>query len=380
MNKNKKILVVIIHVAAWACFFSLPYIFFPKPKDLPLEISNHILIQSISTNVFLVGFYYLNTLVLIPRLLFNKRWVWYIWSILACFIAFSFIPREIANLIIPPEDFREAMSQRIHSIANNPGNGKPGPPSFRHWRGNGGSGAGGWRWWIFPFFQGSYAIFLFVFTIGTCICVMQQWLTTEQTRKAVETEKLNTELSFLKSQVNPHFFFNTLNNIYSLAVVGSPQTPSAIMRLSSIMRYILTDTQSDLVPLENEISFIRNYIDLQLVRLTDKVKVEFTTEGDISSKQIAPLLFISFIENAFKYGVSTKEHSEISIHLATTDDTISFTSVNNIVKTDNGIHETTGIGINNVKRRLQLLYPGKHTLVVAESGNTFTVQLDILLK
>ncbi|MFL9483724.1 sensor histidine kinase [Chitinophagaceae bacterium LWZ2-11] len=367
MNKNKKILIIIIHVAVWLCFFALPYIFFPKPKDISQSWNTHILIHFICTYTFLVVFYYLNTLVLIPKLLFNKRWIWYIVIVIACFILFSFFPRLITNLINPIDELpfkQQAMQGRPFMPGKIPG----GP---RYWR-------GGMRW--FPFFPGSYAIFILVFTIGTCISVMQQWLRVEQNKKAVETEKLNTELSFLKSQINPHFFFNTLNNIYSLAVVGSPQTASAVMKLSSIMRYILSDTQSDKVPLENEINFIKNYIDLQLVRLTDKVKVEFNTNGDITNKQIAPLLFIPFVENAFKYGVSTKDFSGITFTMNAEDEAVTFTAINNIVKSENAIHETTGIGINNVKRRLELLYPGKHTLNVSELNNTFKIELHISIK
>src|SRR6201999_1188599 len=139
---------------------------------------------------------------------------------------------------------------------------------------------------------------LLIFTVGTAISVIQRWLQTEQTRKETENQKLNTELSFLKSQVNPHFFFNTLNNIYSLAIVRSEKTAPAVMKLSAIMRYILTETERDLVPLSNEVDFINNFIDLQKVRLTDKVTLNFSTEGSVDDLLVAPLLFIPFVENA----------------------------------------------------------------------------------
>jgi LytS/YehU family sensor histidine kinase len=148
------------------------------------------------------------------------------------------------------------------------------------------------------------------------------------------------------------------------------------MKLSSIMRYILTETQTDKVPLENEIDFIKNYIDLQLVRLTDKVKVNFNVSGDTMHKNIAPLLFIPFVENAFKYGVSTKDNSEIDIQLIATGNTIEMDVTNTIVHKANSM-DTTGIGINNVKRRLILSYPDKHTLYVSDNNNTFKVHLVI---
>jgi two-component system LytT family sensor kinase len=220
-------------------------------------------------------------------------------------------------------------------------------------------------------------LFLLVFTMGTSISVIQRWLRTEQDRKETENEKLNTELSFLKSQVNPHFFFNTLNNIYSLAIVRSEKTAPAVMKLSSIMRYILTETQRDLVPLRNEVDFIHNFIDLQQVRLTDKVMLNFSADGDIDNLLVAPLLFIPFVENAFKYGVSTKESSNINIEISTSGNKILFSTRNYIVPSENNLMENTGIGINNVKRRLELMYPGKHTLTTTQKDNYYTVQLEI---
>ena len=342
------------------------------------------LVVFIVINAFLMAFYYLNTQLLIPKLLFKRKWFLYILSVLICFISFFYVPREITHLILGNEEevFRQEMKQRRTEMAKvqpPPGDAQPDSvsggvkkerPSFR--RGNSGGGI--------HYFPGSYAVFILVFTVGTCISVMQQWLKAERTKKDIENEKLNTELSFLKSQVNPHFFFNTLNNIYSLAVVQSEQTAPAVMKLSSIMRYILTETQTNLVPLQNEVDFITNFIDLQQVRLTDKVQVDFKAEGDIANKQIAPLLFIPFVENAFKYGVSTKEKTTINIHLTAKEDTVSLTVINSIVKADKGIQETTGIGINNVKRRLELLYPDKHVLDVSQVDNKFIVHLDIHLK
>ncbi|MDI9366078.1 MAG: sensor histidine kinase [Flavobacterium sp.] len=373
MKKHKKILTIIIHAAVWGCFFLLPYIFRPQGRDISANISNRFIAIFTTNGIYLVAFYYFNTLVLLPKLLFQKKWLWYAASIIGCLVVFMYVPREIANIIVPPEEFAfklEAFKQQQHNHLIDTAK------QWQQMRSRGGM-RGGSR---FIFFPSSNAIFFLVFLISTCISVTQQWLKSEQTKKEVETEKLNTELSFLKSQVNPHFFFNTLNNIYALAVVGSPKTAPAIMKLSSIMRYILTDTQSDTVPLENEVNFINNFIDLQRVRLTDKVVVAFITEGTIANQQIAPLLFIPFVENAFKYGVSTKENSVISITIKATETTVHLYTTNTIVKADNGILDTTGIGINNVKRRLDLLYPHKHNLVITNNDNQFFVTLDISIK
>lgn len=381
MKKNKKLLTIIIHIAVWGCFFLLPFIFRPQGRDMPTNISNRFIAVFTTNGVCLIAFYYLNTLLLLPKLLFKQKWFWYAGSIVACFIFFMYVPREIANLLVAPEDFsakfdilKEQNKQHIVDTLNR------WHDTLNHWKmrpRNGGGMRGNSR---FLFFPGSNAIFFLVFLISTCISVTQQWLKSEETKKEVESEKLNTELSFLKSQVNPHFLFNTLNNIYALAVVGSDKTAPAIMKLSSIMRYILTDTQSDTVPLENEVNFVANFIDLQRVRLTDKVTVSFTTEGNISTQQIAPLLFIPFVENAFKYGVSTKENSVITIIVNATDSNVHLFVSNTIVKADNGILDTTGIGINNVKRRLDLLYPEKHNLQITNNEETFFVNLVITIK
>lgn len=356
---NKSIVTVIAHTAAWACFFFLPYlVFFPRLREF--NMSNHMLATIICNNVFLVFFYYLNTLILIPKLLVHERWLWYAVSIVVCLFIFLYAPRAIATQLAPPE----FIVQNNAYIRNPDFKGVPRFTRPPRWR----------RSVVDPY---NTVLFFLVFTVGTCISVTQRWLKTEQTRKETENEKLNTELSFLKSQVNPHFFFNTLNNIYSLAVVRSEKTAPAVMKLSSIMRYILTETERDLVPLRNEVDFIHNFIELQQVRLTDKVKLRFSAEGSIDEMLVAPLIFIPFVENAFKYGVSTKESSTIDIRLHTEGSKILFTCVNYIVLSENNLTENTGIGINNVKRRLELMYPGKHQLLAKEEDRYYSVHLEI---
>lgn len=380
LKKHKKLLTIIIHIAVWGSFFLLPYIFKPQGRsEIPSSISNRFIAVFTTNGICFVVFYYLNTLLLLPKLLFQKKWLWYAISIIGCFVFFMYVPREIANYFVAPEDYAfeiEKIRVQKKVILDSLNSIKDTVNHFKN-RYHGGTMRGGSR---FIFFPGSNAIFFLVFLISICISVTQQWLKAEQTTKEIETEKLNTELSFLKSQVNPHFFFNTLNNIYSLAVVGSDKTAPAIMKLSAIMRYILTDTQNDTVPLENEVNFINNFIDLQRVRLTDKVTVSFITTGNISNQQVAPLLFIPFIENAFKYGVSTKENAVISITISANNNTVQLKTSNTIVKGDNGILDTTGIGINNVKRRLDLLYANMHNLHITNDETTFFVTLDITTK
>ncbi|OYZ01239.1 MAG: hypothetical protein B7Y37_08105 [Sphingobacteriia bacterium 28-36-52] len=353
-DKNRAIQFV-AHLAAWLCFFFLPYlVFFPRLRDF--SMSNHMLTVIVLNNIMLMVFYYLNTMVLIPKLLIKEKWFLYILSLVGCLLFFLYVPRTLAMMIYPPEiplNITENTkdinrSNRIGRIRRRP---------------------------YADFFN--TVLFLLVITFGACIEVVRRWLQTEQNRKETEHERINTELSFLKSQVNPHFFFNTLNNIYSLAIVKSDKTAHAVLKLSAIMRYILTETERNLVPLENEVAFIHNYIELQQVRLTDKVQVNFNIEGNTAPLLVAPLVFIPFVENAFKYGVSTKEQSSIEINLKVTEDIIYFYSKNYIVHSENNMMENTGIGINNVKRRLELLYPGKHQLSHLAENGYYIVNLEI---
>ena len=197
---------MIAHITAWVCFFALPYlVFFPRGLDFN-SISNHQLASIISNDVFLVVFYYLNTLLLIPNFLAKEKWLWYVLSIVACLFFFLYIPKEIASWIAEPEVFNPNNREFIRN------------PAYTGKRHFSGMMRPGNRLRTDPY---NTVLFLLVFTVGTCISVIQRWLQTEQNRKETENEKLNTELSFLKSQINPHFFFNTLNNIYSLAIVRS---------------------------------------------------------------------------------------------------------------------------------------------------------------
>ncbi|WP_298300244.1 sensor histidine kinase [Hydrotalea sp.] len=357
----------------------LPYIFAPQPKDIPQQVSRYILTLFVIINLFLLVFYYLNTLLFIPKLLFKKQWIIYILVIAICMYGFSFLPRQLALWMnnttetkIRTEfrsDFRKADSANQQNRAEyktgvNKNTAAQLPlPKHRSSR----------------YFPGSYAVFLLVFAVGISISVLQQWLKVARTKEKIEKEMLQTELSFLKTQINPHFFFNTLNNIYSLAITGSDKTPSAILKLSAIMRYILTETKNDWVPLQSEIDFLNDYIDLQKVRLTESVALTFNVEGNTSNQRIAPLILIPFVENAFKYGVSTIESSFIHINIAIQNNTITF-SVNNSIVTHagNSFTETTAIGIKNVERRLTLLYPGKHLLTIKNEKNIFSVVLTLL--
>ena len=353
MKLNKIILQVIVHVAAWLCFLMLPFAFVPRPKEGPFIPEQYISFYFLLSSFMYISFYYINFYLLIPKLLEKKRMILYVFVIVSLLILFGVFPRLYRYLSddlhkLPPIPWQSGNRSRNLS-----------PPLL--------SG-------------GSIAISLLVFVISTGIKVVSQWFEYEKKNREIENEKLNTELSFLKSQINPHFLFNTLNNIYSLAESGSDKTSEAVMKLSSIMRYVLTEAKNNSVPLEKEIQFTSHFIELQKMRLTDKSKIDFTITGDPEGKQISPLLFLPFVENAFKYGISTREPSPIRIFLDIKDKELDFTINNN--KYNQALlkpAETTGIGILNIKRRLELLYHNRYKLYLADEKTNYTVNLNIHL-
>ncbi|MBS1918199.1 MAG: sensor histidine kinase [Bacteroidetes bacterium] len=351
---KKKVAQVIINIAAWICFLLLPFVFFSRPKESSFLPEQPITFYFVVSNLLFIAFYYFNGYFLIPRLLARERIIFYSLVIISLMIFFGMIPRlydylSDSFLHLPPSPWRLTRS--------------PGPNLRR------------------PILSpGSISVFLLVFVISTGVHVVGQWFQSEKRAKEIENEKLSTELSFLKSQINPHFLFNTLNNIYSLAANQSDKTAEAVMKLSSIMRYVLTEAKNETVPLEKEILFIKHYIELQKLRLTEKSCLDFKIEGNPEGKQVSPLLFLPFVENAFKYGISTRDSSPIKIAMEIKNPEVHFLVKNNkhngtlLKRADN-----TGIGITNVKRRLDLLYPGKYKLDIADETASYTVNLNIKL-
>mgnify|MGYP003336105479 CR=1 FL=1 len=206
------------------------------------------------------------------------------------------------------------------------------------------------------------------------------WLALSTQNKLLELQKdnLQLELNALKAQVNPHFLFNTLNNIYSLALQKSEHTAEMILKLSNMMRYLLYECNVPLVPLQKEINFINNYIELEKIRHDKNVQINFTLEGNPEGSEIAPLLLIPFIENSFKHGVNAQAGKGwVNIRLRTLDQKVSLSVVNSINENNTSSTNRKGIGLENVRKRLGLLYGDKHKLYIVPSGEKFSVELII---
>lgn len=205
-----------------------------------------------------------------------------------------------------------------------------------------------------------------------------RWSVAEREKALIEREKIKNELAFLRNQVSPHFFMNTLNNIHGLIDIDTAHAQEVIVRLSNLMRHLLYDCEQDTIPLDSEIAFIRNYIDLMSIRFTDKVKLDVSLPDAVTGKQIAPLLFTPLIENAFKYGVSYQRESVIRIGLSVDGDRLVFRTANSIHPEPSSANlEKAGIGIANTRKRLSLLYGDRYTLDVTEKDHLFTATLTI---
>lgn len=232
-----------------------------------------------------------------------------------------------------------------------------------------------YTWWeVIGFFTG------FV-VLTTLIKLSKSWFVLndlQQQLLLLEKERVDMELAALKAQVNPHFFFNTLNSIYALSLEKDERLPSTVLQLSGIMRYYLYESKGEKVPLEKEVAILKDYIQLQRIRSSEKLDLQLDAEGDLTGVQIAPLLLITLVENAFKHGAKgTSGASFIHMKLYRENHQVLFTISNNKGTVDTPVQEAKGLGLENVKRRLELLYPGRHELLIDEPPGVFTVQLKL---
>ncbi len=223
-------------------------------------------------------------------------------------------------------------------------------------------------------------LFACYYGISLAYALSIDWWQNEKIRQELIKENLRTELEYLKSQINPHFFFNTLNNLYALSErQKNTDLSTGIACLSDLMRYMLYDAKAEKVALEKEILHLKNIIEVNQLRYgeEDDYTVSLNVSGNIKSKSIAPLIFAPFVENAFKHGIEFNKPSFIKIEIEANDDCILFEVINSNYNKSNDEHKHTGIGLKNVKRRLELIYPETHKLIIENKPDTFIVKLSI---
>ena len=225
-----------------------------------------------------------------------------------------------------------------------------------------------------------FILLFFILCLSTIVKISKEWLYQQTVQKELENKNLQSELSFLKSQINPHFLFNTLNSIYALSLKQSDQAPELVLRLSEMMRYMLYKSNEKEVPLEQEIKYIQNYLELEKTRYGKKALIEFVQEGSPDNYKVAPLLFITFLENSFKHGLSQSiSEGYVRCQLLLKKGCIHFHLTNSkTVHKDIGYFQG-GIGLKNAQRRLDLLYANRYQLNINETEEQYTVSLDIQL-
>lgn len=343
---------IFFHIIGIFIFLCLPVLFLingPENKSIAAITGNY---WFWVFSIIYIAIFYLNAYWLFPGLYLKKQYLFYGIALFALLLIVYFIQPfdHIISLSPPPN---QAPGNFNNGMPNRPGPSSNKPADFV-----------------------SLFLYAVVVALSILIPVIKQWQKTQQQFLIVQKDKINAELSSLKAQVNPHFLFNTLNNLYSLSLTGSDKTPESIMRLSNIMRYVTDEVYNDYVPLENEIQCIGDFIELQKLRLNGKTAVEFYATAAGGNLSIAPLILLPFVENIFKHGISNNENSIVTIKIAVKEKELLFYSRNNIFNTAK-TEQRQGTGITNVKKRLENLYPGKHFLKIEDAGNIFEVHLVI---
>ena len=293
--------------------------------------------------VFNISIFYINYLLLLPRYLNSRKYIACALSIIGLILISGLLKYGLANI------FYDTILI----------SGKKGEITFS------------------AYYTASLLTSTFFVFISTAFKFSSDWFLNEKVKKNLEKEKLEAELAFLKSQINPHFLFNSLNNIYSLAYQRSDKTPEAVLKLSEIMRYMLQESNEEKVDLGKELRYLDNYIELQKLRFKNEAYVQMDIQGDSSGKKIAPLILIAFVENAFKHGIASDPASPIKIAIKISEGNLHFTVLNK--KSPHNKDLTSGIGLNNVKRRLDLLYPKKYYLNINDRDSTYYSELSLVL-
>ncbi|GAB3925182.1 sensor histidine kinase [Mucilaginibacter myungsuensis] len=215
------------------------------------------------------------------------------------------------------------------------------------------------------------------FIYGLMYFFAESWYRDRHRQQELEKERAGAELAFLRSQINPHFLFNSINDIYSLTYQKSEQAPEALLKLSEILRYMLRESNDELMSLKSEVTYLQNVIELQRISAKGDAHINFRVNGQIGEQQIPPLLFIAFVENAFKHGVINDPAHPIIIELDVFNNELLFRVANQ--KLGGEKDRTGGIGLQNVRRRLELTYPGEHQLTISDTAGRYTIDLSLQL-
>ncbi|WP_051268344.1 sensor histidine kinase [Terrimonas ferruginea] len=376
------VFILLVHAVAWALFLWLPLLFYPVRFD-----GEPVWRRELITKILPIAFFYLNYYYFLPRFFERRKITVYLLLVLLSVIIISvadmFIRSKLSGLY-------PVSGTRMLSIKSKPLQ-EP-APVFRIRIDRGDSlftsvtparpfdehmVLGIPQSFVFFSVSRTASTCIFLLLLGGMIRLAYSFLRNQNEKKSLENAHLNAEVNFLKSQINPHFLFNTLNSIYSQAHARSEDTESSILKLSELLRYALYDSAEDQVDLDRDIRYINNYIELQRLRLSSKIQLDYSVTGDMTGKKIAPMLLISFIENAFKHGISYTHASAIDIQIHIFEETLTLTVVNPVIEKDS--FAPGGLGLRNVKRRLELVYPERYELMTERENDQHIVHLKLKL-
>lgn len=340
---KRRWLTIIMHAAFWLLLFSLPFLLRPEAAQNRPAAKNGeemgVSLYYVVNNLCWIAFFYLNALVIIPRVLYRYKIQWFALTQLLVFGLYLFIGWFNHRMFSHGKD----LNFNIHI-----------------------------------FF--TLIVFVFMLASSSAYQLIVDRMEADKLIKEKENENLKTELSLLRSQVSPHFMFNVLNNMVALARKGSDLLEPSLIKLSSLMRYMLYETEGEKMSLEKEIDYLQSYIDLQKQRFGKNVEVivDFTQVN--VQEEIEPMLLIPFVENAFKHGTGFIEQARIEITLKLVDKKLQFLVRNRYNESGNEVKDaTSGIGLTNVKRRLELLYGKRHQLLIEKQSGWFITDLQLNL-
>lgn len=359
--ENRRILQASTHVLGWGvllfvAIFVFPYANYNRP---PSESWVYKTLIHIS---LLIVFFYVNAQVLIPKYLFPQRTWLYSCLVVLGLVGFYQLTDWLNEVLginrLAEEEFKEFLRSRGEVFRPRNRN-RPRPLLFE----------------FFPLISA-----LITWGISTSLTFISKWYRDVEIQQQLEKERISAELSYLKTQINPHFFFNTLNNIYALIAIDQTRAQMSVHKLSRLMRYVLYDTQPGTTLLSQEIAFLKDYLELVQLRLKKDVAVSFEYPDDITDVPIPPMLMLPFVENAFKHGVDYTQPSFVEIKLRQEPNQLVFSTRNRIIsQKSTPLDESNGIGLTNTRRRLDLLYPERYKLYIAEDKTTNEYHVELTL-
>ncbi len=374
--RSEKLISISMHASVWVLLFIMPYLIFDFSAVKLFEFSR------VFNFAIAILFFYFNYFILVPNFLLRKRiFIFFLVIVLSVgvSIGLSVLIKNVApNAFLSEKEISDQSNYNTNEVETTQEVYAIDESSDKQF--NKFIEQNRKHFFIKKRFTSLLILFvLFSFLISTIIKLTREWYQNEKLKQEMENTSLKSELSFLKSQVNPHFLFNTLNGIYALAIKKSDETPTAIVKLSELMRYMLYESEKDLVLLDDEIEYLRNFIELQKLRLPKNASIVFNTGSNVTKGiTIEPMLFIAFVENAFKHGQDI-DGVEISVELKVNESELILDVVNSISNSASKDH-TSGIGLVNIRKRLDLLYGENYNLEQWVHDNYYNICLKLKLK